>query len=236
MNTVSSPIANQIQLPVYPPVHKTKELTKTLQPKQEIKLQPNQIYRLPINQPPVHQAPPYQAPAPQTQGVTKIDFESYVKANDAVMRIPIPTFYFSSSWTTSNSGTMKPSDKDTIASTNNGLSASMPNMKPSIQYPSRRNDERRHEKANDQIEKFYKIFQDMSFEINLADALNLMPKYSSNYDDKMANRIDVIEMAFEELFLKKFSVSPIDFLLEEVNAFLALEDDPTSPEVDETLI
>ncbi|GJV55298.1 reverse transcriptase domain-containing protein [Tanacetum coccineum] len=45
-----------------------------------------QIYRTPINQPPVHQAPPYQAPAPQTQGVTKNDFESYVKANDAVMR------------------------------------------------------------------------------------------------------------------------------------------------------
>ncbi|GJY63130.1 retrovirus-related pol polyprotein from transposon TNT 1-94 [Tanacetum coccineum] len=35
---------------------------------------------------PIHQAPPYQAPAPQTQGVTKTDFESYVKANDAVMR------------------------------------------------------------------------------------------------------------------------------------------------------
>ncbi|GJT18013.1 hypothetical protein Tco_0876719 [Tanacetum coccineum] len=34
----------------------------------------------------VHQAPPYQALAPQTQGVTKTDFESYVKANDAVMR------------------------------------------------------------------------------------------------------------------------------------------------------
>ncbi|GKD45294.1 reverse transcriptase domain-containing protein [Tanacetum coccineum] len=31
-------------------------------------------------------APPYQAPAPQTQGVIKTDFESYVKANDAVMR------------------------------------------------------------------------------------------------------------------------------------------------------
>ncbi|GKC82236.1 reverse transcriptase domain-containing protein, partial [Tanacetum coccineum] len=53
----------------------------------------------------------------------------------------------------------------------------MPNLKPSIPYPSRRNDERRHEKANDQIEKFYKIFQDMSFEISLADALILMPKY-----------------------------------------------------------
>ncbi|GJZ78934.1 reverse transcriptase domain-containing protein [Tanacetum coccineum] len=39
-----------------------------------------------VNQPPVYQAPPYPAPAPQTQGVTKTDFESYVKANDAVMR------------------------------------------------------------------------------------------------------------------------------------------------------
>ncbi|GJU64083.1 hypothetical protein Tco_1245918, partial [Tanacetum coccineum] len=43
------------------------------------------------------------------------------------------------------------------------VSALMPNPKPSIPYPSRRNDERRREKANDQIEKFYKIFQDMSF-------------------------------------------------------------------------
>ncbi|GKA02242.1 hypothetical protein Tco_0674907 [Tanacetum coccineum] len=33
----------------------------------------------------------------------------------------------------------------------------MPNPKPSIMYPSRRNDERRREKANDQIEKFYEI-------------------------------------------------------------------------------
>ncbi|GKB05769.1 reverse transcriptase domain-containing protein [Tanacetum coccineum] len=34
------------------------------------------------------------------------------------------------------------------------VSAPMPNLKPSIPYPSRRNDERRREKANDQIEKF----------------------------------------------------------------------------------
>ncbi|GJX71497.1 reverse transcriptase domain-containing protein [Tanacetum coccineum] len=45
-----------------------------------------QIYRPPINQPPVHQAPPYQALAPQTQGVSKDDFQNYIKANDAVMR------------------------------------------------------------------------------------------------------------------------------------------------------
>ncbi|GKB24973.1 reverse transcriptase domain-containing protein [Tanacetum coccineum] len=39
-----------------------------------------------VNQPPAYQAPAYQAPAPQTQGVSKTDFESYVKANDAVMQ------------------------------------------------------------------------------------------------------------------------------------------------------
>ncbi|GKG24939.1 hypothetical protein Tco_0395567, partial [Tanacetum coccineum] len=45
------------------------------------------------------------------------------------------------------------------------VSASMPNQKASVPFPSRRNDERRREKANDQIEKFYEIFRDMSFEI-----------------------------------------------------------------------
>ncbi|GJV57387.1 hypothetical protein Tco_1458392 [Tanacetum coccineum] len=44
------------------------------------------IYQPQVNQPPTYQAPVYQAPAPQTQGVSKTDFDSYVKANDAVMR------------------------------------------------------------------------------------------------------------------------------------------------------
>ncbi|GJR14455.1 ribonuclease H-like domain, reverse transcriptase, RNA-dependent DNA polymerase [Tanacetum coccineum] len=60
------------------------------------------------------------------------------------------------------------------------ISATMPNLKSSIPYPSRRNDERRREKANDQIEKFYKIFQDMSFKISLADAFILMPNDKSS--------------------------------------------------------
>ncbi|GKE13930.1 reverse transcriptase domain-containing protein [Tanacetum coccineum] len=259
----------------------------------------------------------------------------------------------------------------------------MPNHKSSIPYPSRRNNERRREKANDQIEKFYDIFKDLSFEISLTDALilmtkfastlkalienkeklsemartslnehcsavilnklpeklgdlgkflipcdfpgmdeclaladlgasiNLMPlsvwkklslseltptcmtlelvdrsitqpigeltlrvgkeavtfnldqtsRYSSNYDDMTANRIDVIEMAYEEysqevlgfigviasgnptpcydpiVSTSSSTLTPFgdnDFLLEEVDAFLALEDDPTSPEVDES--
>ncbi|GJZ78964.1 hypothetical protein Tco_0643801 [Tanacetum coccineum] len=240
------------------------------------------------------------------------------------------------------------------------VSAPIPNQKSSIPYSWRRNDERRREKANDQIEKFYKIFKDLSFEISLTDALILMPKffstlkalignkvklsemartplnehcsvvllkklpeklgdpgkflipfvdfdadprvplilgrsflktgralsdvyegeltlrvgkeavtfnldqtsrYSSNYDDMTANRINVIEMACEESSQEVIGFSNViasgnptpyydpivstssptltpfrdsDFLLEEVDAFIALEDDPTSPEVDDS--
>ncbi|GKG14335.1 hypothetical protein Tco_0353935, partial [Tanacetum coccineum] len=57
--------------------------------------------------------------------------------------------------------------KDTMLPTNNGstedvqppvvdpVSAPIPNQRTSIPFPSKRNDERRREKANDQIEKFY---------------------------------------------------------------------------------
>nr|GEX52209.1 reverse transcriptase domain-containing protein [Tanacetum cinerariifolium] len=89
--------------------------------------------------------------------------------------------------------------------------------------------------------------------------LNQTSRYSANYNDMKANRIDVIDMACEEYSQEVlgfsdvitsgnptpyydpivFTSSPIltpfgdsDFLLEEVDAFLALEDDPTSPEVD----
>ncbi|GJS55400.1 reverse transcriptase domain-containing protein [Tanacetum coccineum] len=75
------------------------------------------------------------------------------------------------------------------------VSAPMPNLKPSIPYPSRRNDEKHREKANDQVEKFYKIFQDMSFEISLADALILMPKFASTLKALIGNKEKLSEMA-----------------------------------------
>ncbi|GJR05600.1 reverse transcriptase domain-containing protein [Tanacetum coccineum] len=71
----------------------------------------------------------------------------------------------------------------------------MPNLKPSIPYPSRRNDERRHEKTNDQIEKFYEIFKDLSFEISLTDALILMPKFASTLKALIGNKEKLSEMA-----------------------------------------
>ncbi|GKF55439.1 hypothetical protein Tco_0165779, partial [Tanacetum coccineum] len=184
-----------------------------------------------VVQPPAYQAPAYQASAPQTQGVSKTDFDNYVKANDDVMRnmqthgqnmqdqlnnlatsnqsLESMLSNFIKMNTASTSGTL-PSNtvtnpkedlkgittrsgvaykgptipitssspkvmeretevtKDTMPPTNNGstedvppsvvpivhresiskpantpVSASMPNQKASIPFPSRRNDERR---------------------------------------------------------------------------------------------
>ncbi|GJV31878.1 reverse transcriptase domain-containing protein [Tanacetum coccineum] len=75
------------------------------------------------------------------------------------------------------------------------VSASMPNQKASIPFPSRRNDERRREKANDQIEKFYEIFRDLSFEISFTDALMLMPKFASTLKTLIGNKEKLSEMA-----------------------------------------
>ncbi|GJR82137.1 reverse transcriptase domain-containing protein [Tanacetum coccineum] len=251
------------------------------------------IYQPPSNQPPAYQAPVYQAPAPQTQGVSKTDFDSYVKANDAVMRnmqnqnqvlqnqgqnlqtqlnnlatsnqrleSMLSNFIKMNTASTSGSGTLPgntvtnpkedlkgittrsgvayqgptiPSTsssspkvmnrdtevtKDTMLPTNNGstedvqppvtqvqsqnptsepgvapVSASMPNQRTSIPFPSRRNDERRREKANDQIEKFYEIFRDLSFEISFTDALTLMPKFASTLKTLIGNKEKLSEMA-----------------------------------------
>nr|GEX22886.1 reverse transcriptase domain-containing protein [Tanacetum cinerariifolium] len=68
------------------------------------------------------------------------------------------------------------------------VSAPKPNPKFSIPYPSRRNDERNREKANNQIEKFYQIFKDMSFKISFADALIIMPKLALTLKALIGNK------------------------------------------------
>nr|GFC06276.1 reverse transcriptase domain-containing protein [Tanacetum cinerariifolium] len=47
--------------------------------------------------------------------------------------------------------------------------------KPNKPYPSRLNDQKLHEKAANQMEKFFQIFQDLHFDISFAHALILMP-------------------------------------------------------------
>nr|GEY61429.1 hypothetical protein [Tanacetum cinerariifolium] len=75
------------------------------------------------------------------------------------------------------------------------VSAPKPNPKSSIPYPSRRNDEKNREKANNQIEKFYQMFKDMSFEISFAYALILMPKFTSTLKALIGNKEKLSEMA-----------------------------------------
>nr|GEU31300.1 reverse transcriptase domain-containing protein [Tanacetum cinerariifolium] len=225
------------------------------------------------------------------------------------------------------------------------VSALKPNLRPSIPYPSRLQDQKLPDKANDQREKFFQIFNDLNFNISFADALILMPKmaeclaladlgasinlmplsvwnnlslpnfsptyfdadprvplilgrsflkteralidvfegeltlrvgkeaitfnydqtsrYSANYNDMTANRIDIIDMACEEYSQEVLGFSDViasgnhtsyydpivsttsptvtpfgnsDFLLEEVDAFLALEDDSTSSKVDQSYL
>ncbi|GJR65347.1 reverse transcriptase domain-containing protein [Tanacetum coccineum] len=79
------------------------------------------------------------------------------------------------------------------------VSAPMPNQRTSIPFPSRRNDERRREKANDQIEKFYEIFRDLSFEISFTDALTLMPKFASTLKTLLGNKEKLSEIAITPL-------------------------------------
>nr|GEX17050.1 reverse transcriptase domain-containing protein [Tanacetum cinerariifolium] len=166
------------------------------------------VYQPSVFQQPAYQALAYQAPAPQTQGVSKEDFSAYFKANDAVMK---------NMQTQEN----KPeATKDTVNPTNNEntkdvqpqavqskssvsisepaiapVSASNPNPKASIPYPSRRNDERNRKKANNQIEKFYQIFKDTSFEISFVGALILMPKFASTLKALIGNKKKLSEMA-----------------------------------------
>nr|GEU42217.1 reverse transcriptase domain-containing protein [Tanacetum cinerariifolium] len=75
------------------------------------------------------------------------------------------------------------------------VSAPMPNLKPSIPYPSRRDNERCRDQANEQIKKFYEIFKDMSFEIIFTDALILMPKFASTLKALIGNKDKLSEMA-----------------------------------------
>nr|GEX39992.1 reverse transcriptase domain-containing protein [Tanacetum cinerariifolium] len=75
------------------------------------------------------------------------------------------------------------------------VSVPMPNLKSSIPYPSRCDNERRRDQANEQIEKFYKIFKDMSFEISFTDALILMPKFASTLKALIGNKEKLSEMA-----------------------------------------
>ncbi|GKB81783.1 hypothetical protein Tco_0948678, partial [Tanacetum coccineum] len=67
--------------------------------------------------------------------------------------------------------------------------------KPNIPYPSRLNDQKLREKATNQMEKFFQIFQDLHFDISFADALLLMLKFASTIKSLLTNKDRLFELA-----------------------------------------
>nr|GEZ81896.1 reverse transcriptase domain-containing protein [Tanacetum cinerariifolium] len=59
----------------------------------------------------------------------------------------------------------------------------------------RRDNEKHRDQANEQIEKFYEIFKEMSFEISFTDPLILMPKIASTLKALIGNKEKLSEMA-----------------------------------------
>ncbi|GJV71888.1 reverse transcriptase domain-containing protein [Tanacetum coccineum] len=84
-------VANQIRPPGFPPMQNhqnNQNRGNNFNQNRGSNFNQGQIYPPQNNRPPTFQAPPYQAPAPapSAPGVSKSDFDHYVKANDAVMQ------------------------------------------------------------------------------------------------------------------------------------------------------
>nr|GFC04418.1 reverse transcriptase domain-containing protein [Tanacetum cinerariifolium] len=75
------------------------------------------------------------------------------------------------------------------------ISASKPNQKLSIPYPSRLHDQKLRDKANDKRENFFQIFKDLNFNISFVDALILMPKFGPTIKTLLTNKDKLSELA-----------------------------------------
>ncbi|GKA57702.1 reverse transcriptase domain-containing protein [Tanacetum coccineum] len=67
--------------------------------------------------------------------------------------------------------------------------------KPNIPYPSRRDDQKSCDKASNQIEKIFQIFQDLRFDISFADALLLMTRFDPTIKSLLMNKEKLLELA-----------------------------------------
>nr|GEY41813.1 reverse transcriptase domain-containing protein [Tanacetum cinerariifolium] len=67
--------------------------------------------------------------------------------------------------------------------------------KPNIPYPSRLNNQKLREKATNQMEKFFQIYQDLHFDISFADALLLMLKFASTIKSLRTYKDKLFELA-----------------------------------------
>nr|GEY17027.1 reverse transcriptase domain-containing protein [Tanacetum cinerariifolium] len=156
----------------------------------------------------VNQPPAYQAHIPQTQSMSKTDFESYVKSNDAVLRnmqnqgqnlqiqianltdmlskfVSSNTASFSGSGTLPSNTITNPKEDLKGITTQSGVAY----QGPTIPTPSKQGTE----VTKDQVQTLSS--QNMSFKISFTDALILMPKFASTLKALIGNKEKLSEMA-----------------------------------------
>nr|GEV11992.1 DNA-directed DNA polymerase [Tanacetum cinerariifolium] len=86
-------------------------------------------------------------------------------------------------------------DSNTASSSGSGTLPGNTITNPKEGLKARHDNERRRDQANEQIEKFYEIFKEMSFEISFTDALTLMAKFASTLKALIGNKEKLSEMA-----------------------------------------
>nr|GEZ67738.1 reverse transcriptase domain-containing protein [Tanacetum cinerariifolium] len=91
--------------------------------------------------------------------------------------------------------TSEPVNSPPIEPVNSPGSALRLNQRPSIPYPSRLQDQKLRDKANDQCEKFFQIIKDLNFNISFTDALILMPKFGPSIKNLLTNKDKLCELA-----------------------------------------
>nr|GEX27201.1 reverse transcriptase domain-containing protein [Tanacetum cinerariifolium] len=105
--------------------------------------------------------------------------------------------------------------------------------KPNIPYPLRLNDQKLHEKAMNQMEKFFQIFQYFHFDISFADALLLMPKFASTIERRSFLRTGrpLIDVYKEEITLR-VNDKAVTFNLNQTTRYSSTYDDLLVNQID----
>nr|GEX07784.1 reverse transcriptase domain-containing protein [Tanacetum cinerariifolium] len=91
--------------------------------------------------------------------------------------------------------TSEPVNSPTIEPVSSPVSARRPNLRPLISYPSRLQDQKLRDKANDQRGKFFQIFKDLNFNISFADALILLQKFGPSIKSLSTSKDKLCELA-----------------------------------------
>ncbi|GJQ90215.1 reverse transcriptase domain-containing protein [Tanacetum coccineum] len=169
-----------------------------------------------IEQSCVNQPPAYQAPVPQTHGVSKTDFDNYVKANDAVLRNMqnqgqtlqnqmanltdmLSKFVTSNTASTSGSGTLP---GNTVTNPKEDLKGITTRSGVAYQGPTSSSSPKVMNRDTETSRALIDVYEgEITLRVGkeaITFNLDQTSRYTANYNHMTANRIDVIELACEE--------------------------------------